>query len=53
MGDQATGFPGLAATTAMTHVAIQETLDGNAVEWLEKVTDEEYEAGPRPGTQGR
>jgi hypothetical protein len=28
----------------MTHIAIQEALDGKAVEWLEKVTDEEYAA---------
>jgi quercetin dioxygenase-like cupin family protein len=27
---------------AMTHIAIQETKDGKAVEWLEKVTDEQY-----------
>jgi hypothetical protein len=27
----------------MTHIAIQEALDGKAVEWLEKVTDEQYE----------
>jgi quercetin dioxygenase-like cupin family protein len=33
---------GAAATTAMTHIAIQEQLDGKAVEWLEKVSDEEY-----------
>jgi quercetin dioxygenase-like cupin family protein len=33
---------GAAATTAMTHVAIQEKLDGSAVTWLEKVTDEQY-----------
>jgi len=26
----------------MTHIAIQENLDGKAVEWTEKVTDEEY-----------
>jgi len=32
----------------MTHIAIQESLDGKAVEWLEKVTDEQYE-GPREG----
>jgi quercetin dioxygenase-like cupin family protein len=30
----------------MTHVAIQETLDGNAVTWMEKVSDEAYLAGP-------
>jgi quercetin dioxygenase-like cupin family protein len=29
-------------TTAMTHIAIQEALDGKVVEWMEKVTDEEY-----------
>ncbi len=33
-------------STAMTHIAIQEALDGKAVEWLEKVTDEQYQ-GPR------
>jgi quercetin dioxygenase-like cupin family protein len=36
---------GAARTTAMTHIAIQEALDGTNVEWLEKVTDEEYGAG--------
>ena len=35
---------GAAPTTAMTHIAIQEQLDGNAVEWMEKVTDEQYQA---------
>jgi quercetin dioxygenase-like cupin family protein len=33
---------GAAPTTAMTHIAIQERLDGKAVEWLEKVSDEQY-----------
>jgi quercetin dioxygenase-like cupin family protein len=28
--------------TAMSHMAIQESLNGKAVEWLEKVTDEQY-----------
>ena len=28
--------------TAMSHIAIQESKDGKAVEWLEKVTDEQY-----------
>ena len=37
---------GASPTTAMTHIAIQEALDGKAVIWLEKVTDEEYLAGP-------
>ncbi|GIK71270.1 MAG: cupin [Chloroflexota bacterium] len=34
---------GASPTTAMTHIAISEPLDGNAVEWLEKVSDEQYE----------
>ncbi|TIN49719.1 MAG: cupin domain-containing protein [Mesorhizobium sp.] len=33
---------GASATTAMTHLAIQESLDGKPVEWLEKVSDEDY-----------
>ena len=33
---------GAAATTAMTHLAIQEHLNGKAVDWMEKVSDEEY-----------
>ena len=33
---------GATPSTAMTHVAIQEQLDGKAVEWMEKVTDEQY-----------
>jgi quercetin dioxygenase-like cupin family protein len=33
---------GATATTAMTHIAIQENLDGKVVDWMEKVTDEEY-----------
>jgi quercetin dioxygenase-like cupin family protein len=33
---------GASPTTTMTHIAIQEALDGKAVEWMEKVTDEEY-----------
>lgn len=33
---------GASATTAMSHIAIQEALDGKVVEWMEKVTDEEY-----------
>jgi quercetin dioxygenase-like cupin family protein len=35
---------GATATTAMTHIAIQEQLDGKVVEWLEKVSDEQYQA---------
>src|ERR1700722_6471113 len=33
---------GAAPTTAMTHIAIQEALDGKAVEWMEKVSDKQY-----------
>jgi quercetin dioxygenase-like cupin family protein len=29
-------------TNAMTHIAIQERLDGKTVDWLEKVTDDQY-----------
>jgi quercetin dioxygenase-like cupin family protein len=35
---------GAAPTTAMTHIAIQEQLDGKAVEWLEPVSDGQYQA---------
>src|SRR6201985_3223701 len=35
---------GATPTTAMTHIAIQVALDGKAVDWLEKVTDEQYRA---------
>lgn len=33
---------GAAAETAMSHIAIQESIDGSAVTWLEKVADEDY-----------
>ncbi len=33
---------GAAPATAMTHIAIQEKLDGKTVNWLEKVSDEQY-----------
>jgi quercetin dioxygenase-like cupin family protein len=33
---------GASATNAMTHIAIQEALNGKNVEWLEKVSDEQY-----------
>lgn len=35
---------GASPTTAMTHLAIQEKLDGSSVEWLEHVSDEQYPA---------
>jgi hypothetical protein len=27
----------------MTHIAIQEVLDGKALDWLEKLSDEQYQ----------
>ena len=36
---------GATPATAMTHIAIQEALDGKAVDWLEKVSDEQYQSG--------
>ena len=35
---------GASSENAMQHIAIQEALDGKAVDWLEKVTDEQYGA---------
>jgi quercetin dioxygenase-like cupin family protein len=35
---------GASPTTAMTHIAIQEQQDGRTVDWLEKVSDEQYRA---------
>ena len=33
---------GATSTSSMTHIAIQEALDGKAVEWMEHVSDEQY-----------
>ncbi len=33
---------GATPTTAMTHIAVQESSDGKTVEWMEKVSDEQY-----------
>jgi quercetin dioxygenase-like cupin family protein len=35
---------GATPTTAVTHIAIQEKLNGKAVDWLEHVSDEQYQA---------
>jgi quercetin dioxygenase-like cupin family protein len=35
---------GAAPTTAMTHIAIQEALNGKVVDWMEKVGEEQYRA---------
>lgn len=40
---------GATSTTAMTHIAVTEALDGKTVDWLEKVTDEQYLARLRQG----
>lgn len=37
---------GATPTCSMTHIAIQESLDGKFVEWMQHVSDEEYLAGP-------
>jgi quercetin dioxygenase-like cupin family protein len=37
---------GATPTTSMTHLAIQEQVDGKVVEWMEKVSDEQYQAKP-------
>jgi quercetin dioxygenase-like cupin family protein len=38
---------GATAATAMTHVAVQEQLDGKVVDWMEHVSDEQYGVGSR------
>ncbi len=35
---------GASSKTAMTHIAIQEALNGSPVDWMEKVSDEQYGA---------
>ncbi len=35
---------GAAPATGMTHIAIQENLDGKTAEWMEKVSDEQYQS---------
>ena len=36
---------GATPTTAVTHIAVQEQLDGKVVDWMEQVSDEQYQAG--------
>lgn len=44
---------GATPTTAMTHTAIQEQLDGKAVDWMEQVNDEQSGVmPPRPDASG-
>lgn len=35
---------GASPTTSMTHIAIQETLEGSAADWMEKVSEEQYQS---------
>ncbi len=39
---------GATPDSAMTHIAIQEALDGKVVNWMEKVSDEQYRRGVSP-----
>jgi quercetin dioxygenase-like cupin family protein len=39
---------GASATTAVTHIAIQERLDGKTADWMEQVSDEQYESATSP-----
>ena len=41
-GPNVAHWHGATATTAMTHIAVQEKLNGKPVDWMEKVTDEQY-----------
>ena len=38
---------GASPTTAMTHIAIQEALNGKPVDWMEKVSDQQYQLGAK------
>ena len=42
---------GAAATTAVTHIAIQEALNGSPVDWMEKVSDQQYQAPSRAASR--
>jgi quercetin dioxygenase-like cupin family protein len=45
---------GASPTTAMTHIAVHEQLDGKAVDWLEHVSDDQYGGRLRTrGTEGQ
>jgi 4-carboxymuconolactone decarboxylase len=43
---------GATATDRMTHIAIQEAVDGKNVDWMEKVTEEQYNMTTNPNTPG-
>ena len=38
---------GAAPTTAMTHIAIGERVEGDSTDWMEHVSDEQYQGGSR------
>jgi quercetin dioxygenase-like cupin family protein len=38
---------GAAPATAMTHIAIQEAVEGKMVEWMEEVSDQQYNGGTK------
>ena len=40
---------GASSTTAMQHIATTEALDGKVVDWMENVSDEQYQRGPSAG----
>jgi quercetin dioxygenase-like cupin family protein len=40
---------GASANTAMSHIAIQEALNGSPVTWLERVSEAQYQLGPQTG----
>jgi len=42
---------GATPNSAMTHIAIQEQLDGKVVQWMEKVSDEQYQAVQPAGNE--
>jgi quercetin dioxygenase-like cupin family protein len=42
---------GATPTIAMTHIAIQERLNGKVVEWMEHVSDEDYRRDPQAGRE--
>jgi len=44
---------GASPNTAMTHIAIQEELEGSTVDWMEKVTDEQYAVVKGKSVQNR
>jgi 4-carboxymuconolactone decarboxylase len=45
---------GASPTSSMSHYAVSEALDGKSVEWLEKVTDQQYQAqAPAPAASGQ